>query len=275
MSARALRLVPFLVASVAIHGALLLAAPERLAIGTVAPGAAHSISIELVPAGRPAERADAPDVGAAVADSRARPVKAEPASADERPEPERALAPAATEGAPEEAEADDDPSEPAPREARGPEQRTPEAAPAGTAAQAPPARERVAEAGPQPPAKARPGPGEAEPAPAGAGAGGEAARTAEAERVRDHIASRLAEHFRYPRLARQRGWEGRVVLAFRVQADGRLSDIRVAESSGRAILDEAAVRALRRVGRVPELGERAGVGPLALELPVTYRLHSA
>lgn len=109
----------------------------------------------------------------------------------------------------------------------------------------------------------------------GGGSGGSDTTSARAERLRADVAAELAEHFRYPRLARSRGWEGQVVLTFRVHPDGRLSDVRVRESSGRAILDEAALQALRSVGRIPGVAERAPESTISLTLPVTYRLQSA
>ncbi len=109
----------------------------------------------------------------------------------------------------------------------------------------------------------------------GGGDAGNDATSARAERVRADVAAELAKHFRYPRLARSRGWEGQVVLTFRVQPDGRLTDIRVEKSSGRAILDEAALQALRSVERIPGVAERATGSTISLTLPVTYRLQSA
>lgn len=49
----------------------------------------------------------------------------------------------------------------------------------------------------------------------------------------------------YPPLARRRGYEGSLVLAFEVLPDGTCGDVRVAQTSGHDILDEAAVRAVR------------------------------
>lgn len=54
----------------------------------------------------------------------------------------------------------------------------------------------------------------------------------------------LGEHpVEYPRAARRAGLEGRVGLRLRVGADGRVQDVRVIESSGHDMLDEAAVKA--------------------------------
>ena len=51
----------------------------------------------------------------------------------------------------------------------------------------------------------------------------------------------------YPRLAVRQRAEGEVLVAFRVWADGRMERIRVLESSGHALLDDAALTAVRRV----------------------------
>ena len=85
---------------------------------------------------------------------------------------------------------------------------------------------------------------------------------------------RLAEHFRYPPLARRRGWEGTVRLGLRIEPDGRLTRVRVLASSGYGVLDRAAVRALARVGRVPEAAGWLGGRPFDMVLPVEYRLVS-
>jgi protein TonB len=78
----------------------------------------------------------------------------------------------------------------------------------------------------------------------------------------------LADHFRYPLLARRRGWQGEVVLAFRLEADGRILDARIARSSGYGVLDHAALAALGKVKRL----ERGMPRSLTMQLPVIYRL---
>lgn len=85
------------------------------------------------------------------------------------------------------------------------------------------------------------------------------------------IRARLAEHFVYPRLAQQQGWQGEVLLAFRVGVDGTLSHIEIANSSGHAILDEAALDAMRQIERI-ELSGIVLRRMLELRMPVIYRL---
>lgn len=85
--------------------------------------------------------------------------------------------------------------------------------------------------------------------------------------LRDVIEHRKA----YPLLAKQRGWEGEVLLAFRVVDDGAIQSVHVARSSGNQLLDQSAVYALQNVERVkPSLwrdGDNAD-----LQLSVIYRL---
>lgn len=86
--------------------------------------------------------------------------------------------------------------------------------------------------------------------------------------ARAQVMNDFARHFHYPPLARQRGWEGRVVLDFRIDGDGRLQAQRVARTSGFAVLDQAALNSLKRVERV----NVAGGAPLDMQIPVLYRL---
>lgn len=89
-----------------------------------------------------------------------------------------------------------------------------------------------------------------------------------AARARAQVMNDFARHFHYPPLARQRGWEGRVLLGFRIDGDGRLQAQRVARTSGFALLDQAALDSLKRVQRV----NVAGGAPLDMQIPVLYRL---
>lgn len=50
----------------------------------------------------------------------------------------------------------------------------------------------------------------------------------------------------YPRIARQRGWEGEVLLKLSVSSEGQVEQVAIVRSSGHAVLDRAAVRAVRR-----------------------------
>ena len=75
----------------------------------------------------------------------------------------------------------------------------------------------------------------------------------------------------YPKGARQRGEQGDVVLEIRVGAEGTVDDVKVAESSGFAELDEAAVRAAKAAKFSPA---RSGHDPVAstARLKLSFKL---
>ncbi|MGE3774599.1 MAG: energy transducer TonB [Gammaproteobacteria bacterium] len=75
----------------------------------------------------------------------------------------------------------------------------------------------------------------------------------------------------FPLLARRRGWEGTVVVRFEVDTAGKIANVEVAQSSGRSILDEEAVRAVKRRPFKP--ATRDGV-PVAAQhtIRITFKL---
>ncbi len=84
------------------------------------------------------------------------------------------------------------------------------------------------------------------------------------------IRQALADNFHYPLLARRRGWQGEVLLAFRIDTDGSILDAHIARSSGYGILDSAALSAL---SKVKQLAYDAPHG-FTMQLPIIYRLES-
>lgn len=76
---------------------------------------------------------------------------------------------------------------------------------------------------------------------------------------------------RYPRLARQRGWEGLVSLQVRVNALGEVEDVWVEGSSGHGVLDQAALTAVKGWRfRPARQGVRAISG--VARVPIEFRL---
>lgn len=78
----------------------------------------------------------------------------------------------------------------------------------------------------------------------------------------------------YPEMSRRRGQEGTVMLELRVDANGRVTEVRVVESSGFSALDAAALETLREWRFRP--AQRAGL-PVAgsLTTAVHFRLENA
>lgn len=77
---------------------------------------------------------------------------------------------------------------------------------------------------------------------------------------------KLAQHQYYPPEAIAAGLEGEVRLLVLLDADGQVSDVQIAASSGHRILDAAAQRAAFAMGSLPGSSRRE------LILPVVFRL---
>jgi len=78
---------------------------------------------------------------------------------------------------------------------------------------------------------------------------------------------------RYPLLARRKGWEGTVVIEIRVSGSGRIQQAHVEKSSGYAILDGAALGAIRS-WRIA-LNGRLDEADMRLRIPVIFKLREA
>ena len=75
----------------------------------------------------------------------------------------------------------------------------------------------------------------------------------------------------YPRLARRRGQEGKVLIRVSVLSNGRVGSAAVTQSSGYGSLDRAALEAVRKWGFQPAM--RAGRTVAAtLTIPIIFRL---
>jgi len=82
----------------------------------------------------------------------------------------------------------------------------------------------------------------------------------------------LAPYFVYPMLARRNGWQGQVRVGLRVEADGRLSHVRIAHSSGYRLLDSAALATLNHISTVPQAAGWLEGRHFDMVLPIDYRL---
>jgi protein TonB len=76
---------------------------------------------------------------------------------------------------------------------------------------------------------------------------------------------------RYPSVARANRWQGQVLVQFSVRRDGHLVDLRVAESSGYVVLDQAALETVRAASPVA-LRHRLERPMVVVSLPLTYQL---
>lgn len=79
-------------------------------------------------------------------------------------------------------------------------------------------------------------------------------------------------HKKYPAFAIRRGWQGTVELGLRVEADGKLSRVRVLKTSGYRILDEAALTMLTSADHINGIEAWLNGHYFDTTLPVEYRL---
>jgi protein TonB len=75
----------------------------------------------------------------------------------------------------------------------------------------------------------------------------------------------------YPGAARQRGYEGDVLIAAEVRADGRIGAVRVKRSSGYASLDNSALEAVR-AWRFEPARRMGAVVDAWVEIPIRFKL---
>jgi protein TonB len=82
---------------------------------------------------------------------------------------------------------------------------------------------------------------------------------------------RIEKAKKYPREARRRGWEGKVVLSFEINRNGEAHEIKLVQSSGYRTLDDEGILTLRRASPFssPLLIQKE---KLVLEVPIVFKL---
>jgi TonB family protein len=94
---------------------------------------------------------------------------------------------------------------------------------------------------------------------AGPGVGAGSSREGRSE-VLAQIRSRIERAKRYPLMARRRGLEGTADVTFRIQQDGSVGGLKLAQASGASSLDEAALSTIRRAAPFPYYPEPIRIG---------------
>ena len=90
------------------------------------------------------------------------------------------------------------------------------------------------------------------------------------------IRDTVERNINYPAIARRMGWEGKVLVAFLIDIDGHVENIRVIKSCGFKALDKNAIKTIERCAPFPKPPLSAEVTqPLSAEvtLPITYKLN--
>lgn len=90
------------------------------------------------------------------------------------------------------------------------------------------------------------------------------------QQLLSEIKIEFSRYFKYPPRALRKQLEGKVVLSFRLEADGIIQHVVIEESSGHGILDRSAIASLTQItplSGVPNQG-------LSFKLPIVYKLHN-
>lgn len=102
-----------------------------------------------------------------------------------------------------------------------------------------------------------------------------AAPTADAasvERYRLDLIGMARRYKRYPRVALDNNWEGRVVVRMVVGANGMIASIQVSASSGHDVLDKQALDMIRKAKPLVPIPAAMRGREFAVEIPVRYDL---
>ena len=87
-----------------------------------------------------------------------------------------------------------------------------------------------------------------------------------------YISEEIRKHKFYPRFARRNGITGRVLVKFTVLSNGQVINLQVAEDSGNQLLQNAALRTLRRVGQLPPFPLDIRRSQLTLTKSIVYQI---
>ena len=86
------------------------------------------------------------------------------------------------------------------------------------------------------------------------------------------IWQRVAKVKYYPRIARKRGFEGKPIVAFTLESNGELVDLKLIEASNYDLLNKAALETIRRGIPYPPIPEPLGKNSISFNLPISYVL---
>ena len=86
------------------------------------------------------------------------------------------------------------------------------------------------------------------------------------------IRDRIGQKKKYPKLAKKKGWQGEALIAFQISKLGEILKVSVESSSGHEILDEAALKAIKKAGPYPPIPNQLNRQAMLLKMPITFIL---
>jgi protein TonB len=245
------RLIAALLISIAIHATVLTAFPE---LRTRAQKEPEPLRVDLVPLPPPAKPVEPPPPAPPVERSAEPVVEPPPLEAEPKPQPKPKPKPVRKKEAP---KVEPPKPEPVPIETE------PQPAPAPVIAvpSPPPAEEPPVFEVPQPREEPPPPPAVVEPAPEDA--------------IDDYgraLSRLLDRHKQYPQIARRRGWEGMVEVKIDIGAEGRISDVKVSQSSGYDVLDQRAIEIIQSAQPLPPAPASLQGKAFVVTVPIHFQL---
>jgi protein TonB len=89
------------------------------------------------------------------------------------------------------------------------------------------------------------------------------------------ISKEIKRFQKYPLVAQRRGWEGTAEVLLQIAADGKVTSITLAKSSGRAVLDEEALNMVRRASPLPQAPQNLRGRELTVTVPIVFKLQES
>ena len=87
-----------------------------------------------------------------------------------------------------------------------------------------------------------------------------------------YLETEFRTRFHYPAMARQRGWEGKVIVGLDVNKSGYIHNVNVKHSSGYSVLDNNAKRTFELIGNVLPVLSKGNTQSYQFTIPVVYML---
>ena len=85
------------------------------------------------------------------------------------------------------------------------------------------------------------------------------------------LRSRIEENKFYPVAARRLGQTGTVIVAFTLNLDGSITNVRIETPSGVSRLDSAGLEAVKKVGKFKAIPSEIASGPMDMSVPIKFQ----
>ena len=105
---------------------------------------------------------------------------------------------------------------------------------------------------------------------ASTGKGDDGAREKFGLEISRRVRSQVREDVDYPRIARQKGWEGTTQVRLQFGADGKVKSFTVGGSSGYEMLDEKAIEIIKRI-QLPPIPDALRSQEFTVQVPIVFK----